>query len=1229
MKPKIFVSYAHDDTKWLKLLDPHLAGLKRHADVEAFDDRKALGGGDWDARIKAELEQADIFLAVVTASFVGSEYINETELPIAKKRRGENSCLIFPVLFDQCYRKLLGIDEINFLPKDDDGKLKPISQWPDNLQSAALTQVIEHLHQQIEAIADARAAGVITTARTGIDLALYRARAQAKWSAIDLAALARPGATDPERHHPPHRRVRAAAGPSQPPAHAAAARLAERPGHRPGQGGCAAGADDRGVGTAAPEPALELIAAPGQRCLVLLGDPGAGKSALTRFVLLRLLAETPEAGSPLAKLHGHLPLLIELRDFVQREAEHRCTDLLSYLGFLGESLGFGFSTEAVAQHLARDKALLIIDGLDEIFDPVRRKLMADQIIGLAGKFPQLRLLLTARIAGFDDQPFRSADFAVATLVDLSPEQVTAFAQHWFGLVFPGDPAAAERARDDLLHTLQRRPQLRVLAGNPMLLTIMATVARHKPLARSRAALYAQALELLCYGWDYRRGLNLPSDSPLCDLTPDDTPLMLRRIAWRMQESPDGLRANAIAESELCGVLEQFFRDDWRFDVPKAARAARDMEQRLQDRNWVVTLRGPELYGFVHRTFLEYLCAMEVAELFRTQIVDADALVSTYVAPHLQDDAWREVIRLLVGSVPISVAEKIIAAIVPNDVELSHHATLLGLGWQALAEVEPRLLPSLRLACARLTDGTYKWVEAPEPAFDTGEDEIRSRTANMIADAAESIGIVEWPVPCPPAIAWPNILNVMPGSLPWTYAADLANAIAALGKIVWNRYELTFQWLSAFVVADKRDFLRYAAVDAIGKQFYTDSRTGEFLTTRADVDPSDSVRSQVFSTLAQNFRNDERTIELLFVRAIDDRDGVVRGSILHALGQYFRKDPRAVALLFARAVDDPYDYGRGAALRALGQYFRDDARTAGLLHARAVDDPGGPARGAALDALGQYFRDDPRTAELLRARAVDDPVADARGAALAALGRHFRDDPRTAELLRARAVDDPEAGARVTALAALGQHFRDDARTAELLRARAVDDPDASARRAALAALVQHFRDDTRTAELLRARAVDDPEAYARGAALAALRQHFRDDARTAELLRARAVDDPDAYARCDALAALGQHFRDDARTAALLRARAVDDPDADARRAALLALAPSLGVEHAAVLCSRDLDGFDPGLDPREPVTAAMVAKAAATLHLPEVTIRDRYEQLARGAPLTLAWQTRRRGRGR
>ena len=152
----------------------------------------------------------------------------------------------------------------------------------------------------------------------------------------------------------------------------------------------------------------------------------------------------------------------------------------------------------------------------------------------------------------------------------------------------------------------------------MILTIMATVARHRRLGRSRAALYAQALELLCYNWDYKRGLDLPADSPLVDLQAEDSLLMLRHIAMRMQAHGDGLRANAIEEVALREVIEDFFARDWHFDGLKARRAAKEMVERLQERNWVLTLRGPALYGFVHRTFLEYLCALELSERFKAQ-----------------------------------------------------------------------------------------------------------------------------------------------------------------------------------------------------------------------------------------------------------------------------------------------------------------------------------------------------------------------------------------------------------------------------------------------------------------------------------------------------------------------------------------------------------------------------------------------------------------------------------
>ena len=197
---------------------------------------------------------------------------------------------------------------------------------------------------------------------------------------------------------------------------------------------------------------LSLIAAPDRRLLVVLGDPGAGKSSLTRYVLLQLLAEAPDATSPLAALHGHVPFLIELRDFVLEESAGHCSDLIAYLDYCGRSLGFGFTAAAVQHHLANDRALLIVDGLDEIFDPARRKRMAEQIIDFAVHHPSLRVMLTSRIAGFDEHPFRSAGFEIATLVDLTPEQVNGFIETWFNLVFP-----AIRRRRNVLATTCGRP----------------------------------------------------------------------------------------------------------------------------------------------------------------------------------------------------------------------------------------------------------------------------------------------------------------------------------------------------------------------------------------------------------------------------------------------------------------------------------------------------------------------------------------------------------------------------------------------------------------------------------------------------------------------------------------------------------------------------------------------------------------------------------------------------
>ena len=319
------------------------------------------------------------------------------------KKRQEKGCVVIPILVEICARRLLCIDDINYLPKDDQGRLKPLGRRTKRAE--ALSIVIEHVLQQIEMKQAKVTEDEAQIKATGIDLAAYRERAKTKWLAIDLFTLAAPGAIDADAVIPLARVfVPPLARPSRP-------RVSLPRDYLRAQGLDPETVKEQAAQLAwqwesqTPEPALALVAKSKHLLQVLLGDPGAGKSALVRYTLLQLLTGAPTTNSLLQALRGHVPFLIELRDYVARERERRCSNLLGYLAYCGSELGFGFDADALDHQLRHKPSLLMIDGLDEIFDPKRRRLMVDEIIGLIGRYPKLRLLVTSRIAGLTTRRF--------------------------------------------------------------------------------------------------------------------------------------------------------------------------------------------------------------------------------------------------------------------------------------------------------------------------------------------------------------------------------------------------------------------------------------------------------------------------------------------------------------------------------------------------------------------------------------------------------------------------------------------------------------------------------------------------------------------------------------------------------------------------------------------------------------------------------------------------------
>lgn len=173
-----------------------------------------------------------------------------------------------------------------------------------------------------------------------------------------------------------------------------------------------------------PEAVLPVVGK--ERLLVVLGDPGAGKSTLARYVLLSVLEPPPvewvdgvdEAGEPtktcetswLDEFRERLPFLVELRNYLGELANKTCSCFLSYLHDLGRSKGYALNHQEVQEYLHSRPSLFIFDGLDEIFDPHQRATTIEQIIGFATDYRKARVIVTSRIIGYEGRYLRHAGF---------------------------------------------------------------------------------------------------------------------------------------------------------------------------------------------------------------------------------------------------------------------------------------------------------------------------------------------------------------------------------------------------------------------------------------------------------------------------------------------------------------------------------------------------------------------------------------------------------------------------------------------------------------------------------------------------------------------------------------------------------------------------------------------------------------------------------------------------
>ena len=391
-----------------------------------------------------------------------------------------------------------------------------------------------------------------------------------------------------------------------------------------------------------PRSVIEVLTDPAVPYAVVLGDPGSGKSTLARYVLLSLADPSGDARLRQA-FPGYLPLLIELREYAAVRAKSPgCQTFLDFLNYLHLTEDFYPTGCTLDQYLVEGcPALIIFDGLDEIFDPEERHRISRLIGGFQSRYPQARLLVTSRIIGYRRKILTDHDFRHYTLQDLGERQAEAFIKRWYATALSDKPTEAADREARLMRALRDSSSIRQLSGNPMLLTILAIIGKNKELPRERWKLYDHAAGVLIEHWDVNRHLETRH---LHDafIDADDKTEMLRRLAFKMQAGEGGLAGNHVHRDQLQAEFEEYLGSRYRLTPDRSKLIAQAIIQQFRDRNFILSLYGANLYGFVHRAFLEYFAATAFTYQFeKTRKLTCEQLREEAFGKHWRDQSWHD------------------------------------------------------------------------------------------------------------------------------------------------------------------------------------------------------------------------------------------------------------------------------------------------------------------------------------------------------------------------------------------------------------------------------------------------------------------------------------------------------------------------------------------------------------------------------------------------------------
>ncbi|MFM6326409.1 MAG: HEAT repeat domain-containing protein [Microcystis panniformis] len=411
--------------------------------------------------------------------------------------------------------------------------------------------------------------------------------------------------------------------------------------------------------------------------MMILGDPGMGKSTLLRMEALKIARE--ELGklgvnTPQPFLNNRekvkvkdviLPLYFRLSELANKLAEKN-DDIINIIPQLIDK---SFQIESIVKEkLEQGKCVLFLDALDEV-SSIQLHELNTKLKNFLDNSP-CKIYLTSRIVGYSGK--FSGEVKEVEIVPFTDQKTAEYIKTWFVNAegyLENDLVSA----DGLIEELKNKPQIQGLAQNPLLLSLICSLYQTQDLIlpAKRNEVYKQAVDYMLRDWvENRKLVSVSGGKRIAKIR------LLEIVAYELSCREEEIFI--FQEEDFFNVLERYLRHEEVSTIFQQSNSDELMIGLCEEDGIIQKFHEKgDQYLFLHRTFQEYFTACYLYQRIRKNQEDGIALVKA----HFWDHDWHETIILLAGM--MSDASLLLEAILQEKDDI--FATLLILASNCLAE----------------------------------------------------------------------------------------------------------------------------------------------------------------------------------------------------------------------------------------------------------------------------------------------------------------------------------------------------------------------------------------------------------------------------------------------------------------------------------------------------------------------------------------------------------------